>query len=82
MTDHDQLTFQNPVDRFREISPPKQDQPEPGFDSELLPKADHGEQSYRGTGRLKAAKHSLPVQTLGSVQQWPLRLPVKAPTSH
>lgn len=56
MTDHDQLAFQNPVDRFREISPPKQDQPEPGFDSELLPKADHGEQSYRGTGRLKGRK--------------------------
>ena len=26
----DQLTFQNPVDRFPDITPPEQDQPEPG----------------------------------------------------
>src|SRR5699024_8792232 len=56
MTDYDQLTFQNPVDRYREISPPKQDQPEPGFDSEIVPKADHGEESYRGTGRLEGRR--------------------------
>ena len=56
MTDHDQLTFQNPVDRFSQISPPKQDQPEPGFDEEITPKADHGEESYRGTGRLEGRK--------------------------
>ena len=56
MTDHDQLTFQNPVDRFPQISPPKQDQPEPGFDEEITPKADHGEESYRGTGRLEGRK--------------------------
>src|SRR5699024_1705451 len=52
MTQHDQLTFQNPVDRYAQISPPKQDQPEPGFDEDIVPKADHGEESYRGTGRL------------------------------
>ncbi|GAA4476860.1 SDR family oxidoreductase [Enteractinococcus fodinae] len=52
----DQLTFQNPVDRFPQISPPKQDQPEPGFDEEITPKADHGEESYRGTGRLEGRK--------------------------
>lgn len=56
MAQSDQLTFQNPVDRFPEISPPKQDQPEPGFDSELVPKADHGETSYRGTGRLEGRR--------------------------
>src|SRR5699024_5877103 len=56
MTSHDQLTFQNPVDRYPEISPPKQDQPEPGFDSEIVPKADHGEETYRGTGRLEVRK--------------------------
>lgn len=56
MTQSDQLTFQNPVDRYSEISPPKQDQPEPGFDSEIVPKADHGEESYRGTGRLEGRK--------------------------
>lgn len=52
----DQLKFQNPVDRYRQISPPKQDQSEPGLDAELVPKADHGEESYRGTGRLEGRK--------------------------
>lgn len=59
MTDEntpDQLTFQNPVDRFPSITPPKQDQPEPGLDAELKPKADRGEQSYRGTGRLEGRR--------------------------
>ena len=40
----------------RKISPPKQDQPEPGLDSKLEPAADHGEESYIGTGRLKGRK--------------------------
>ena len=48
----DQLTFQNPVERFPEITPPKQDQAEPGLDAELVPQTDRGEHSYRGTGRL------------------------------
>ena len=56
MTQSDQLSFQNPVDRFPEISPPKQDQPEPGLDTEIVPKADHGEESYRGTGRLEGRR--------------------------
>src|SRR5690625_4141884 len=51
MTSDDQLTFQNPVDRYPEISPPKQHQPEPGLDSEIVPQADHGEETYRGTSR-------------------------------
>ena len=53
---NDQLTFQDPVKRFPDISPPKQDQPEPGLDVELVPGTDRGEQSYRGTGRLKGRK--------------------------
>jgi NAD(P)-dependent dehydrogenase (short-subunit alcohol dehydrogenase family) len=52
----DQLTFQNPVDRFPAITPPRQHQPEPGLDAELDPKADRGERSYRGTGRLEGRK--------------------------
>src|SRR5699024_1228067 len=56
MTQHDQLTFQNPVDRYAPFSPPKQYHPEPGFDEEIVPKADHGEESYRGTGRLEGRK--------------------------
>lgn len=52
----DQLTFQDPVTRFPEISPPIQHQPEPGLDRALIPQTDRGEHSYRGTGRLIGRK--------------------------
>ena len=51
----DQLTLQNPVTRYPVLSPPEQDQPEPGLDVELEPKTDRGEFSYRGTGRPRGA---------------------------
>lgn len=35
---------------------PKQSQPEPGLDAELIPKADHGEETYKGNGRLAGRK--------------------------
>ncbi|MGO1257261.1 MULTISPECIES: SDR family oxidoreductase [Microbacterium] len=53
---NDQLTFQDPVTRFPEISPPKQHQSEPGLDTELIPQTDRGQDSYRGTGRLMGRK--------------------------
>ncbi|MGB3186724.1 MAG: SDR family oxidoreductase [Ornithinimicrobium sp.] len=52
----DQLAFDNPVDRHPTISPPQQDQDMPGLDAELTPRADIGEHSYRGTGRLTGRK--------------------------
>lgn len=52
----DQLTFTNPVTRFARIEPPEQHQPEPGLDAELIPEADIGATSYRGTGRLEGRK--------------------------
>ena len=52
----DQLTFTDPVTRFPDITPPKQDQPEPGLDAELIPGTDRGEDSYRGTGRLEGRR--------------------------
>ncbi|MCL6423980.1 SDR family oxidoreductase [Brachybacterium sp. JHP9] len=52
----DQLTVQNPVTRYPEITPPEQDQPEPGLDAELEPRSDRGQKSYRGTGRLEGRK--------------------------
>ncbi|WP_027020700.1 SDR family oxidoreductase [Corynebacterium sputi] len=55
-TGKDQLSFQDPVNRFPDISPPKQHQPEPGLDADLVPRADLGEKSYRGTGRLEGRK--------------------------
>ncbi len=56
MTQQDQYTFTNPVTRFPSISPPIQDQPEPGLDRDLEPQTDRGEDSYRGTGRLAGRK--------------------------
>lgn len=35
---------------------PMQTQPEPGLDSDMKPKADHGEDAYEGHGRLKGRK--------------------------
>jgi NAD(P)-dependent dehydrogenase (short-subunit alcohol dehydrogenase family) len=49
---NDQYTFDNPVTRYEKIAPPEQQQPEPGLDQDLQPTADHGEETYRGTGRL------------------------------
>ncbi|MFC7376232.1 SDR family oxidoreductase [Brachybacterium sp. GCM10030267] len=56
MASNDQLALVNPVDRFPDVSPPKQDQPEPGLDAELIPGTDRGEDTYRGTGRLEGRK--------------------------
>ncbi|MCB2412412.1 SDR family oxidoreductase [Demequina sp. TTPB684] len=52
----DQLTFDNPVERHSHIVPHASWQPVPGLDAKLDPKADHGETSYRGTGRLIGRK--------------------------
>lgn len=52
----DQYTFQDPAKRYQSISPPEQHQQEPGLDRELEPHADHGEDTYRGTGRLEGRK--------------------------
>ncbi|MFT4109228.1 MAG: glucose 1-dehydrogenase [Propionicimonas sp.] len=48
----DQYSFENPVTRYERVDPPEQRQPEPGLDRDLRPVADHGEESYRGSGRL------------------------------
>ncbi|PPB48776.1 NAD(P)-dependent dehydrogenase [Arthrobacter pityocampae] len=52
----DQYTFQNPVTRFQSITPPAEHTDEPGLESEMDIKADRGETSYRGTGRLTGRK--------------------------
>ncbi|WP_373994172.1 SDR family oxidoreductase [Demequina sp. NBRC 110055] len=52
----DQLTFDNPAERFAHIKPEAQHQQFPGSDADLTPGADHGETSYRGTGRLTGRK--------------------------
>ncbi|GAB6898260.1 SDR family oxidoreductase [Kineosporia succinea] len=52
----DQYTFTNPVDQYTMPKPDEQYQDGPGLDAELSPRADHGEKTYRGTGRLTGRK--------------------------
>jgi NAD(P)-dependent dehydrogenase (short-subunit alcohol dehydrogenase family) len=52
----DQYTFADPVTRYEKLSPPEQQQAEPGLDRDLEPRADHGEETYRGTGRLEGRR--------------------------
>jgi NAD(P)-dependent dehydrogenase (short-subunit alcohol dehydrogenase family) len=52
----DQHTMQNPVTQYPKLDIPKQRQNEPGLDAKLKPKADHGERSYVGHGRLQGRK--------------------------
>jgi NAD(P)-dependent dehydrogenase (short-subunit alcohol dehydrogenase family) len=56
MNDQDQYTMQDPIRQYPAMDIPEQTQPEPGLDAKLQPKADHGETTYRGTGRLKGRK--------------------------
>ena len=52
----DQYTMSDPVSLYRQEGFPEQSQDAPGLDADLAPKADHGEQTYRGTGRLAGRK--------------------------
>ncbi|MFB4352631.1 SDR family oxidoreductase [Microbacterium sp. LS_15] len=52
----DQYTFVNPAELYSDIEPQKQQMSEPGLDADLTPKADLGEESYRGSDRLKGRK--------------------------
>lgn len=48
--------IQDPRKQHNQGSIPKQRQDEPGLDSELQPLADHGQDSYKGSGRLEGRK--------------------------
>jgi NAD(P)-dependent dehydrogenase (short-subunit alcohol dehydrogenase family) len=47
---------QNPVDKYPQPPYPEQQQEIPGTEKEMNPKADHGEHSYKGSGKLKGKK--------------------------
>jgi NAD(P)-dependent dehydrogenase (short-subunit alcohol dehydrogenase family) len=49
-----QLT--NPTKKYENNPLPEQEQEVPGTEQELQPKADHGEESYKGTGKLTGRK--------------------------
>ena len=56
MSQYDQYTMQDPTTQYPKVSADGTLQPEPGLDKETKPKADHGEETYRGLGRLKGRK--------------------------
>lgn len=51
-----QYDMQDPVNQYPIIDIPAQKQSEPGLDSALVPLADHGVDTYVGSGRLKGRK--------------------------
>ena len=51
-----QHTMQDPTTQYPSMDIPQQHQPEPGLDAELEPLADHGQDSYVGSGRLAGRK--------------------------
>lgn len=52
----DQYTMSDPTTRYRQDGYPEQQQDAPGLAADLEPAADHGEESYRGSGRLTGRK--------------------------
>ncbi len=56
MSQYDQYTMQDPRTQYPTISASGELQPEPGLDAATRPRPDHGEETYRGTGRLKGRK--------------------------
>src|ERR1700716_2530598 len=55
-TEMSEQASQNPADKYPKPPYKKQSQPWPGLASKMDPKPDHGEQSYRGSGRLAGRK--------------------------
>lgn len=46
----------NPKEKYEQPPYPKQEQEVPGTEKEMNPKADHGEKSYKGSGKLEGKK--------------------------
>ncbi len=51
-----QHSMQDPQKQYGALDIPEQTQPEPGLDANLQPKADHGVETYQGSGRLAGRK--------------------------
>ena len=49
-------TIQDPVKKYPQPPYPEQEQEVPGTDAAMNPKADHGETSYKGSGKLEGRK--------------------------
>ena len=56
MSETANTTMQDPVKQYPKPPYPHQEQEVPGSDEEMTPKADHGEKSYKGSGKLMGRK--------------------------
>lgn len=54
--ENQQNTNQDPTQKYESNPMPEQNQDIPGTETEMTPKADHGETSYKGTGKLQGRK--------------------------
>jgi NAD(P)-dependent dehydrogenase (short-subunit alcohol dehydrogenase family) len=52
----DQHTPQDPVEQYPRPEQPEQQQEHPGLESEMDPRPDYGERSYRGSGKLQGRR--------------------------
>jgi NAD(P)-dependent dehydrogenase (short-subunit alcohol dehydrogenase family) len=52
----DQYTLQDPTTQYPQPEQPEQTLEHPGVESDMQPAPDHGEQSYRGSGRLEGRR--------------------------
>jgi len=52
----DRLAMQDPRNQYPRPPFPRQPQPEPGLAGRMIPRPDHGEDSYVGHGRLKGRR--------------------------
>src|SRR5215203_3317702 len=56
ITENTGSKMQDPLEQFPKPPFPDQDQSTPGTEAEMTPKADHGETSYKGSGKLEGRK--------------------------
>jgi len=56
MKDENEIKLENPLDKYPKPPFQEQKQPWPGLAGQMEPRPDHGEESYRGSGRLKGRK--------------------------
>lgn len=52
----DRLTIRDPREQYPKPPFPRQPQPMPGLAAKMKPAPDHGEESYRGSGKLTGRK--------------------------
>lgn len=53
---HDQFSMQNPLTQYPQPPFPAQGQEAPGLDARMKPEPDHGDETYKGFGRLAGRK--------------------------